>query len=671
MPLDRLASMSALRTFFTRLFADIRASLLLQATVIVLATVVGITVATQVGFVGRGLDSAEEWSRDLRLSIGKRRAAPHPDIIVVTITESVLDAFPYRSPVDRRFLSDLLNKLAAKHVRAIGVDVLLDRPTEPDKDAALRRTLRSLPVPVVMSFVEDPRLIEPEPLKFLQDFVPPEERGMANIVFGKDNVIRSIYSGEFDPQGHYIPGLARALLGRIGIQTPDEEPRLRYLQPLGDGSPPFTQIEADTVDFVPEALLAGKIVLVGADLSITDRHLTPFSRTASGLDGEMAGVVIHAHGLAQLLDGKGVKMLPQSAAVALLILMALIGTTLGRLALPTWGQATVGLGLIAIFWAGGFIVYGTTELFIPLVEPTAVFAGASWLTDLVIGREMRQQRNFMTNALSRIVSGKVVDELLRDPSKLSVAGTRREMTYLFTDVAGFTTLAESIASDQLSSLLNHYLQGLCDEILQAEGTVCRFIGDAVFALWSAPIEQPDHAARAVACALAIDAHAEQFRLAQKGLGLSFGKTRIGVHSGDAMVGFFGANDRMEYTALGDNVNAASRLESLNKFFGTRIAVSEAAALLAPDVPMRLVANVIVKGKTLPMKIYEPLTAATVESGYAARYASAYAMLEAGSPETLSRFEALALEQPDDGVVAFHLERLRRGIIEQEVALQEK
>jgi class 3 adenylate cyclase len=194
-----------------------------------------------------------------------------------------------------------------------------------------------------------------------------------------------------------------------------------------------------------------------------------------------------------------------------------------------------------------------------------------------------------------------------------------------------TTLAESTTSDQLSSLLNHYLQGLCDEILAAEGTVCRFIGDAVFALWSAPIEQSDHAARAIACALAIDAHAEKFRLAQKALGLSFGKTRIGVHSVEAMVGFFGANDRMEYTALGDNVNLFSRLESLKKFFGTRIAISEEAKALSPGVPLRLVANVVVKGKILPMKIYEP----------------------------------------EDGVVAFHLERLRRGILEQEVVLQEK
>jgi adenylate cyclase len=666
--------MSARRTFLSRLVAGYGRSHLVQAVLIALVTVGTIQAAVQVPTIGRALDSGEEWSRDLRLPVGNlrnRAKAPHPGIVVVSITESVLDAFPYRSPVDRQFLSDVLNKLAAKRVRAIGVDVLFDRPTEPDKDEALRRTLRSLPVPVVASFVDDPRLMDAEGLKYLQEFVPPPARGMANIVKSDDDIVRNIYPGERGPDGGYIPGLDRALLGRLGIQTPDASPRLRYLLPQADGSPPFAEFEADTVEFVPEPLLAGKIVLLGADLTLIDRHLTPFARTAGSIDGQMAGVVIHAHGLAQLLDGQGVRMLPRTGALALLLAMALIGSGLGRLGLPLWGKALGGVGIIAAFWAGGFILYGFTELFIPLVEPTVVFVAASWLTDLAIGRQMRQQRNFMTNAMSRVVSGKVVDELLRDPSKLSVAATRREMTYLFTDVAGFTTLAESIPSDQLSNLLNHYLQGLCDEILQAEGTVCRFIGDAVFALWSAPIEQPDHAARAVACALAIDAHAEKFRLEQKELGLSFGKTRIGIHSGEAMVGFFGANDRMEYTALGDNVNLSARLESLNKFFGTRIAISEEAAALVPGMALRLIANAVVKGKTLPMKIYEPLTPAMIQSGYDGRYAAAYAALEAAAPRTPALFEALALEDPEDGVVAFHLERLRRGIIEQEVVLQEK
>jgi adenylate cyclase len=666
--------MSAFRTFVSRAFGRLGESHLVQACLIAAVTVAAVQALGGVPIVDKAVRSGEEWSRDLRLPIGNlfhRAAKPNPDIVVISITESVLDAFPYRSPVDRQFLSDLLNTLAAKHVRAIGVDVLFDRPTEPEKDEALRRTLRTLPVPVVASFVDDPRLMEPEPLKFLKDFVPPESRGMANIVTGDDNIVRAIYPGERQPDGSYIPGLDRAILGRLGIATPEDQPRLRYLLPQADGTPPFAEIEADTVQFVPEEVLAGKIVLVGADLSITDRHLTPFTRTLGAIDGQIPGVVIHAHGLAQLLDGQGVKLLPAPWPLVLMFALALVGSGLGRLGLPMWAKATGGLGVVAVLWVGGFVVYGLTELFVPLIQPTIVLAGASWLTDLFIGRQMRKQRNFMTNAMSRVVSTKVVDELLRDPSKLSIAATRREMTYLFTDVAGFTTLAESTTSDQLSSLLNHYLQGLCDEILAAEGTVCRFIGDAVFALWSAPIEQSDHAARAIACALAIDAHAEKFRLAQKALGLSFGKTRIGVHSGEAMVGFFGANDRMEYTALGDNVNLSSRLESLNKFFGTRIAISEETKALSPGVPLRLVANVVVKGKTLPMKIYEPLTAEMIRSGFDRRYAAAYAALEAGSPETSACFEALAAEEPEDGVVAFHLERLRRGIMEQEVVLQEK
>ena len=662
--------MNSLRTFVS----SFGKSHLVQSILIALITVGVIQAAVQFVTIHKALDAGEEWSRDLRLPVGNltnRAKGPHPDIVVVSITESVLDAFPYRSPVDRAFLSDVLNKLAAKHVKAIGLDVLLDRPTEPEKDEMLRQTLRTLPVPIVVSFVDDPRLMDPEGLKYLKDFVPPQSRGMANIIKSDDDIVRYIYDGEHSPDGSYIPGLDRAILGRLGIQTPEARPRLRYLMPQADGSPPFTEFEANTVDFIPEELLKDKIVLVGADLTLIDRHLTPFARTQGSIDGQMAGVVIHAHGLAQLLDGKGVKMLSDSGAILLMLVMALVGSGMGRLGLPMWGRAIGGIGVIAAFWAGGFLIYVYYELFIPLIEPTIVFAAANWLTDLVIGRQMRQQRNFMTNAMSRVVSGKVVDELLKDPTKLSVAATRREMTYLFTDVAGFTTLAESITSDQLSDLLNRYLQGVCDEILLAEGTVCRFIGDAVFALWSAPIEQADHAHRAVACALAIDKHAEKFRKEQKALGFSFGKTRIGVHSGEAMVGFFGANDRMEYTALGDAVNLSSRLESLNKFFGTRIAISEDAAKQAPDMPLRLIVNAVVKGKTLPMKIYEPMTQEMIDSGYAERFKAAYAALEAGSPETPAMFEALAVENPDDGVVGFHLERLRRGIIDQIVVLQEK
>jgi CHASE2 domain-containing sensor protein len=348
--------MNSLRTFFT----TFGKSHLVQAVLIALVTVAIVQAAVQFSTIKRALDAGEEWSRDLRLPVGNlnnRAKGPHPDIVVVAITEGVLDAFPYRSPVDRQFLSDVLNKLAAKHVKAIGLDVLLDRPTEPEKDEALRQTLRNLPVPVVVSFVDDPRLMDPEGLKYLKDFVPPQSRGMANIIKSDDDIVRYIYDGERSPDGSYIPGLDRALLGRLGIQTPEARPRLRYLMPQADGSPPFTEFEANTVDFIPEELLKDKIVLVGADLTLIDRHLTPFARTQGSIDGQMAGVVIHAHGLAQLLDGKGVKMTPQMDALVLMLVMALIGSGMGRLGLPMWGRAAGGIGIIAAFWTGGFLIY--------------------------------------------------------------------------------------------------------------------------------------------------------------------------------------------------------------------------------------------------------------------------------------------------------------------------
>jgi hypothetical protein len=269
--------MSALRTFVSRAFGRLGESHLVQACLIAVVTVAAVQALGGVPIVDKAVRSGEEWSRDLRLPIGnlfRRAARPNPDIVVISITESVLDAFPYRSPVDRQFLSDLLNTLAAKHVRAIGVDVLFDRPTEPEKDEALRRTLRTVPVPVVASFVDDPRLMEPEPLKFLKDFVPPESRGMANIVTGDDNIVRAIYPGERQPDGSYIPGLDRAILGRLGL--------------------------------------------------------------------------------------------------------------------PMWAKVAGGLGVMAVIWVGGFVAYGLTELFVPLIQPTIVLAGASWLTDLFIGRQMRK-----------------------------------------------------------------------------------------------------------------------------------------------------------------------------------------------------------------------------------------------------------------------------------------
>jgi class 3 adenylate cyclase len=254
---------------------------------------------------------------------------------------------------------------------------------------------------------------------------------------------------------------------------------------------------------------------------------------------------------------------------------------------------------------------------------------------------------------------------------LSLEGDRREMTFLFTDVAGFTTLSEQIGTQEVARVLNAYLDGMCEVILRFDGTVDKFIGDAVFAIFNAPTEQPDHYERAVRCALALDAYTERFRAEQNAAGIPFGVTRIGINSGVATVGNFGSKTKMEYTALGDAVNTASRLEGLNKYFGTRISVSEVTQPHCPGISFRPLGNITLKGKLTGLKVFEPVPDPETDKAYLARYAAAYAALDRHDPETLALFTALHQERPEDGCVKMHLDRLLAGETGTDVHMHDK
>ena len=602
----------------------------------------------------------EQWTRDIRMIYGPKAPSQDKDIEIVTITDHVLDQFPYQSPVDRAYLARLLTMLAAKHARAIGLDVLFDRPTEPAKDELLRQTIRHLSVPIVVSYSEDPRIVEPSDLPYLQNFVPPEDRGMDNLNTTRDGVVRYIYPGEFGPDGVYIRGLARQILHRLGIETPNETPELYYLPGTRIvGETPFPMFPATLVPILPTPFFAGKIVLVGADLTITDKHRTPLATMEGDVSGSMPGIVIHAHGLSQLLHHHGVEHIPQWAETALTALLAAMGAILGRLPMPIWGRLLATFAIVLAWTVGVFEIYLQSEWVYPVVPPSLAFILAVWITDTMLGRESRQQKAFIQSAMGRYVSPKVVSQLLDNPEQLSLTGISREMTFLFTDVASFTSLAEKQGPEKLIALLNEYLTGVCRIIQeQYDGTVCRFIGDAIFALWNAPAEQPDHHHRAVACALAIDTYAEAFRTRQKAHGVDFGATRIGINAGVAMVGNLGSPERMEYTALGDNVNLASRLESINKYFGTRICVSETVSSVLPTNRLRPIAHVVVKGKHIPMPIFEPLDPAEIDSYHIRAYNSAYELLAAEDPAALDAFKALAEAYPNDGCARFHYKRLK-------------
>jgi adenylate cyclase len=271
-------------------------------------------------------------------------------------------------------------------------------------------------------------------------------------------------------------------------------------------------------------------------------------------------------------------------------------------------------------------------------------------------------------ALGRYFSPNMVETLSRQPDCLTPHGEWREATFLFTDLADFTPLAEKLPPDRLVSLLNGYLEGLTEVVFGHGGTVMKINGDAVQAIFGAPIVDPDHAAQAVTCALAIDRFAEGFRGQQHELEISLGPTRIGVNSGEAVIGNFGGAHYFDYTAFGDAVNVAARLERANKVIGTRVCVSEAVVARFPSFVGRPVGKLLLRGKTQPLKCYEPLQLAKADAS--SNYSTAFALLEAGDPRSRQAFAALVGEADDDPLALFHLGRLLRGEAGSEITLGE-
>jgi adenylate cyclase len=236
----------------------------------------------------------------------------------------------------------------------------------------------------------------------------------------------------------------------------------------------------------------------------------------------------------------------------------------------------------------------------------------------------------------------------------------REIATIFTDITGFTSLVETVAPEVLGALLNEYVGGMTDVVFAHEGTVAKIIGDAIQVLFNAPGEQPDYARRAIACAHDLDAWAQAFRERWNEKGVKFGTTRIGVHAGPALVGNFGGSRFFDYTAYGDTINTAARLEAANKHLGTRICVSAAAAAAAGEFQGRPVGEIILRGRSEPLRAFEPLQDGRFKAAATAQYMDAFAKLEAGDAAAMPAFAALVGLHAEDALAGYHLKRLLNG-----------
>lgn len=263
-------------------------------------------------------------------------------------------------------------------------------------------------------------------------------------------------------------------------------------------------------------------------------------------------------------------------------------------------------------------------------------------------------------SLSRYFSPQIASRLAAIGDSDGMEVHWREIATIFTDITGFTSLVETVAPDVLGALLNEYVGGMTDVVFAHEGTVAKIIGDAIQVLFNAPGEQPDYARRAIACAHDLDVWAQAFRERWKEKSVKFGATRIGVHAGPALVGNFGGSRFFDYTAYGDTINTAARLEAANKHLGTRICVSAAAADAAGEFQGRPVGEIILRGRSEPLRAFEPLQDGPFKAPATAQYMDAFAKLEAGDAAAMPAFAALVGLHADDALAGYHLKRLLNG-----------
>jgi adenylate cyclase len=267
-----------------------------------------------------------------------------------------------------------------------------------------------------------------------------------------------------------------------------------------------------------------------------------------------------------------------------------------------------------------------------------------------------RQRRFIKQAFNQYLHPVVIDQLLEHPERLCLGGERREITIFFSDLQGFSGLAERLEPEALTSLLNDYLTAMTDIILDSGGTVDKYVGDAIVAFWNAPLDQPDHALRAVRAAQLCQERLAELRpqlCARAGGELHM---RIGINTGVAVVGNMGSQRRFDYTVLGDAVNLASRLEGVNKEFGSLVLLAGSTReQLDGSVRLREIGCVGVVGRDEPVRIFEPLSAAAATSDQAA-FAAALARYSAGEFTAAAReFACLA---DNDAVARRYAQRCR-------------
>jgi len=401
------------------------------------------------------------------------------------------------------------------------------------------------------------------------------------------------------------------------------------------------------------ALLRDRVVLIGGTAAaLGDIRPTPF-------DAASPGVELRASVIENLLDGQLIYR-PDWMPLVDVMLMVIIGLLMIWL-LPRFGVS--GGGLLAAALLSGYVAlavyyFRSEGLWLNIVYPTLLIVLLFATATLVSYFFTHSEKRYLKVAFQHYVPPAVVEDLVADAGALRLGGEKRELTVLFSDIRGFTTLSEGMQPEELVKLMNEYFTVMTDRVFAHRGSLDKYIGDAIMAVYGAPVVESDHPA--LACRSALDMMRVLDELQQKWQAAGLPKIGIGVgiNTGSVVVGNMGSATRFNYTVVGDAVNLASRIESLNKTYGTSILVSQYTYERVKaefEKNSREVDSVRVRGREQPVRLYELFPEGRFTAEFLDEYRQAYAAMAAGDyARSAAMFEKLAAS--GDGVSAFHAQR---------------
>lgn len=397
-------------------------------------------------------------------------------------------------------------------------------------------------------------------------------------------------------QGHHP-----AQLDLDGLAVPLDATAHALVPYRAEGAFPYISASDVMQERAPAASLEGRIVLIGSTApGVMDLRVTPVSKI-------LPGVEIHAGMISGILDGS-VKWEPvgvRGLELAVVVIVGLILAAWLPIASPLWAAVTT-LALAAGLIGGDFYAWSAWNAQLPLATSLMAVLGL-FVLNMSYGFfvEARSKAQ-ITKLFGQYIPPELVDEMAKDPARYSLRGESRVMTVLFSDIVSFTSFSEKLEAADLAEMLNIYLSAMTGIIQKGKGTIDKYIGDAIMAFWGAPMSDEHHARDAVLAALAMQRGLAEVNPRLEARGWPVVRIGVGVNTGRMSVGNMGSEFRMAYTVMADAVNLASRLEALTRQYGVGVLAGEATRDDCPDLTFQIIDRVRVKGKEVPVTIYEPL-----------------------------------------------------------------